>query len=193
MDTGMPFNRPRVTNRRSPYAKRSSSKVNVGPAKTLSFVASSLDDEVDLNAGPQRQRGHRDRRAGGKGLGEMLGVDAIHRAEVTHVREIHAGARNMIETPAGRLENRREIPEDALRLGHNTPLDHLASGRVLADLTAEVEETTDFDRLGKRAARRREFGRGNCGLAHGKLLLILGERVRIVEPEVAHASDASMP
>src|SRR5256885_4117950 len=44
---------------------------------------------------------------------------------------------------------------------------HLASGRVLADLTAEVEETTDFDRLGKRADRRREFGRGNCGLAHG--------------------------
>src|SRR5580698_3890434 len=104
-------------------------------------VASSLDDEVDLNAGPQRQRGHRDRRAGGKWLTEMLGVDAIHRAEVTHVREIHAGARNVIETLAGRLENRRQIPEDALCLGHNTPLDHLASGRVLANLTAEVEET----------------------------------------------------
>jgi hypothetical protein len=44
----------------------------------------------------------------------------------------------------------------------------------LADLTAEIEETTDFDRLGKRADRRREFGRGNCGLAHGKLLWILG-------------------
>jgi len=28
----------------------------------------------------------------------------------------------------------------------------------LADLTAEVEETTDFDRLGKRADRRRKFG-----------------------------------
>ena len=51
---------------------------------------------------------------------------------------------------------------------------NLASGRVLADLTAEVEETSDFDRLGKRADRRREFGRGNCGLAHGKLLWILG-------------------
>ncbi len=77
----------------------------------------------------------------------MLGVDAIHRAEVTHAREIYAGARNVIETPACRLENRREIPEDALCLGHNTPLDHLASGRVLADLTAEVEETTDFDEV----------------------------------------------
>jgi hypothetical protein len=42
----------------------------------------------------------------------------------------------------------------------------------LADLTAEIEETTDFDRLGKRADRRREFGRGNCGLAHGKLLWV---------------------
>src|ERR1700689_4132872 len=99
----------------------------------------------------------------------MLGVDAIHRAEVTHVREIHAGARNLIETLAGRLENRREIPKDALRLGHNTPLDHLASGWVLADLTAEVEEPTDFDRLGKRAGRRRKFRRGDCGLAHVKL------------------------
>src|SRR6202051_3346098 len=97
----------------------------------------------------------------------MLCVDAIHRAEVTHAREIHAGARNVIETLSGRLENRREIPKDALCLGHNTPLDHLASGRVLADLTAEVEESTDFDRLGKRADRRRELGRGNCGLAHG--------------------------
>src|SRR5215468_7024489 len=109
-------------------------------------LASSLDDEVDLNAGPERQRGDPDRRAGRKGLGEMLGVDAIHRAEVTHVREIHAGARNVIETLAGRLENRREIAKDALRLGHNTPLDHLASGRVLGDLSAEEEETIDFDR-----------------------------------------------
>src|SRR5882724_4404996 len=108
----------------------------------------------------------------------MLCVDAIHRAEVTHAREIHTSARNVIESPSGRLENRREILEDALCLGHNPPLDHLTSGRVLADLAAEVEETTDFDRLGKRADRRREFGRGNCGLAHfglahGNLLWIL--------------------
>ena len=53
----------------------------------------------------------------------------------------------------GRLQNRREVLEDALSLGHNTPLDHLASGRVLGDLPAEVEETTDFDCLGKRADR----------------------------------------
>src|SRR5216683_6548360 len=38
------------------------------------------------------------------------------------------------------------------------PLDHLTSGRVLADLTAEVEETADFDGLGKRADRRRKSG-----------------------------------
>src|ERR1700728_2795085 len=137
-------------------------------------VASSLDDEGDLNAGPKRERGHRDRRAGGKRLTEMLCVDAIHGAEVTHAREIHAGARDVIEIPADRLEDRREIPEDALCLGYNTPLDHLASCRVLADMTADVEETTDFDRLGKRADRRREFGRGNCGLAHGQLLWVLG-------------------
>src|SRR6267142_2721680 len=137
-------------------------------------VASSLDDEVDLNAGPKRQRGHRDHRTGGKGLTEMLGVNAIQRHVITHAREIHTGARNVIESPSGRLENRREILEDALCLGHNAPLDYLTSGRVLADLTAEVEETADFDRLGKRADRRREFGRGNCGLAHGKLLWIPG-------------------
>src|SRR6476659_4587729 len=122
------------------------------------FVASSLDDEVDLNAGPKRQRGHPDRRAGGKGLTEMLCVDAIHRHEVTHAREIHTGARDIIETLARCLENRREIPKDALCLGHYTPLDHLARGWVLADLSAEVEETTDFDRVGKRAGRRRELG-----------------------------------
>src|SRR5262249_14040241 len=100
----------------------------------------------------------------------MLCVDPIHRGKVADVREIHAGARDIIETPAGRLENRGEIPKDTLCLGHNTPLDHLASGRVLADLTTEVEETADFDGLGKWADRWREFGRGNCGLAHGKLL-----------------------
>src|SRR5579863_8446131 len=152
--------------------------------------ASSLYYEVDLNAGPKRQRRHRDRRAGGKGLTEMLGVDAIHRAEVTHAREIHAGARNVIETPAGRLENRREIPKDTLCLGHNTPLDHLASGRVLADLTAQIDETARFNGLGKRADRRRKFGRGNCGLAHGKLLWSVGSMIRTVEPEVARASKA---
>jgi hypothetical protein len=51
----------------------------------------------------------------------MLCVDAIHRAEVTHVREIHSGARNVIEILARRLEKRGEIPKDALCLGHNTP------------------------------------------------------------------------
>src|SRR5437764_8623540 len=90
-------------------------------ARGTPAVASSLDDEVDLNAGPKRQRGHRDRRAGGKGRTEILCVDAIQRHEVTHAREIHTGARDIIETLAGRLENRREISEDALCLGHNTP------------------------------------------------------------------------
>src|SRR5512140_932323 len=100
----------------------------------------------------------------------MFCVDAIHRGEITHVREKDTGAHDIVETLAGRLENRREILEDALRFGHNTPLDHLASGWVLADLTAEVEETTDFDRLRKWADRRREFRRGNRSLAHSKLL-----------------------
>ena len=66
-------------------------------------VASSLNDEVDLNAGPKRQRCHANRRARGKGLTEVLCVDVIHRAEVTHVREIHSGARNVIETLARRV------------------------------------------------------------------------------------------
>src|SRR5258708_32679255 len=92
-------------------------------------VASSLDDEVDLNAGPKRQRGHRDHCTGGKGLTEMLGVNAIQRHVVTHAREINPGAHNVIETLSGRLENRREILEDALRLGPNAPLDYLASDR----------------------------------------------------------------
>src|SRR6266404_8717940 len=109
-------------------------------------VASSLDDEVDLNAGPKRQSGHRDRRAGGKGLTEMLGVNAIQRHVVAHACEINTGAHDIIETLAGRLENRREILEDALRLGRNTSCHQLARRRILADLTAEVEKTTNFDR-----------------------------------------------
>src|SRR5947209_9528271 len=54
-------------------------------------------------------------------------------------------------------------------LFRSASFDHLASGRVLADLATEVEEPADFDCLGKRADRWREFGRGHCGLAHGKL------------------------
>src|SRR5579859_4115527 len=105
-------------------------------------VASTLDDEVDLNAGPKRQRGHPDRRAGGKGLTEILCVDAIHRDKVTHAREKHTGAHDIIETLAGRFEYRREVLEDALRLGHNAPLDHFASDGVLGDLSVKEEETT---------------------------------------------------
>src|ERR1700751_3583926 len=104
----------------------------------------------------------------------MFCVDAIHRGEITHVREKDTGAHNIVETLAGRLENRREILEDALRLGYNPPLAHLARGRVLGNLSAEVEETTDFDRLGKRADWRREFRIGSCCFAHSKLLWILG-------------------
>ena len=139
-----------------------------------------LDDEVDLNAGPQRQRGHRDRRAGGKGLGEMLGVDAIHRAEVTHVREIHAGARNVIETLAGRLENRREIPEDALCLGHNTPLDH--RGGTLSDYPLLICELLRRDQLRTTQQAKRR------GLLYG-LGKALGIRVaRHVGSPVGHYS-----
>ena len=57
----------------------------------------------------------------------------------------------------------------------------------MGDLSAEEKETIDFDCLGKRADRRREFRRGNCGLAHSKLLRILGYLVRMMEPEVASA------
>src|ERR1700732_2927454 len=153
-------------------------------------VASSLDDEVDLNAGPKRQRGHRDRRAGGKGLTEILCVDAIHRGEVIHAHEKHTGLHDIIETLAGRLENRREVLEYAIRLGHNAPLDQFAGGRVLGDQSAEEDETIDFDRLGKRADQRGELRRSNCGLNDGKLLWILGQMVRTVEPEVARASKA---
>ena len=62
-----------------------------------------LDDEIDLDAGPKRQRGGPDRRAGGKGLTEILCVDAIHRGEVTHAREKHTGPHDIIETLAGRV------------------------------------------------------------------------------------------
>src|SRR5947199_10305214 len=96
----------------------------------------------------------------------MLCIDPIHRSEVTYAREKHPGAHNIIESLAGRLQNRRYVLEDALRLGHNAPLDHLASGRVLGDLSAEEEEAIDFDCLGKWADRRSNFRRGNCGLAH---------------------------
>src|SRR5215510_6262563 len=104
----------------------------------------------------------------------MLGVNAIERHEVTHAREKHTDAHDIIKTLAGRLENRREILEDALRLGRNTSRHQLARRRVLTDLTAEIDETIDFDRLGKRTDRRRELGRCNCDLAHGRLLWILG-------------------
>src|SRR5438105_14255615 len=137
-------------------------------------AASSLDDEIDLNAGPKRQGGHPDHRTGRKGLTEMLGVNAIQRHVITHVRKIRTSAHDIIETLAGRLENRREILEDALCLGSDASCDQLARRRVLTDMTAEIDETIDFDRLAKRADRRREFGRGNCDLAHGKLLWILG-------------------
>src|SRR6185312_1315993 len=86
------------------------------PAIGPPCVASSLDDEVDLDAGPKRQLGGPNRGAGGKGLTEILGVDAIHRGEVAHAREKHAGLHDIVEIPAGRLENRGEILEDALRL-----------------------------------------------------------------------------
>src|SRR5262252_9786223 len=129
----------------------------------------SLDDEIYLNAGPKRQGGHPDHRTGGKRLTEMLGVNAIQRHVIAHVRKIHTSAYDIIETLAGPLENRREILEDAVRLGRNTSRHQLARRRILADLTAEIDVTAGVNGLGKRADRRRELRRGNCGLAHEKL------------------------
>src|SRR5258708_18609395 len=117
-------------------------------------LASSLDDEVDLNAGPKWQRGHGDHRTDGKGLTEMLGVNAIQRHVITDAREIHTSAHDIIETLAGRLKNLREILKDALRLGRNTSRHQLARRGVLTDLTAEIDETTDSNLLGIRADLR---------------------------------------
>src|SRR5262249_47720125 len=103
----------------------------------------------------------------GKGWTEMLCVNAIHRRVITHIREIHASAHDIIETLAGGLEKRRKILEDALRLGRDASRQQLSSFRVLTDLTAEIVETIYFDCLGKGADRGGEFGRGNGDLVHG--------------------------
>src|SRR5262249_16726630 len=97
----------------------------------------------------------------------MSCVDAIHRGEITHVREEDTGAHDIVETLAGRLDNRREILENALRFGHDAPLDHLSSGRVLGHLSAEEEEPIDPDCLREWTDRRRQLRRCNCCLAHG--------------------------
>jgi hypothetical protein len=74
------------------------------------------------------------------------------------------------------------------------PLDHLASGRVLGDLSAEIEETTDFDRLGRRTDRRREFRRSNCGLAHGtRMARLAGMEHMPQETDVCRKSDMRRP
>src|SRR5512146_2971732 len=101
-------------------------------------ASSSLHDEVDLNAGTERQGGNTDRRTGGEGLTEMLRVNAIQHRVVTDTREKHTGAHDIIETLAGRLENRREILKDAFRLGRNTARHQLARRRVLTDVTADI-------------------------------------------------------
>src|SRR5690349_1162127 len=117
---------------------------------SASVPPSSLDDEVDLNAGPKRKRGHRDHCTSGKWLAEMLAVNAIQCRVITDAREIHTSAHDLVETLAGSLKNCREILEDALGLGRNTSRHQLSRRRVLTDLTAEIDQTTDFDRLGKR-------------------------------------------
>src|SRR5262249_37433082 len=53
------------------------------------------------------------------------------------------------------------------------------------------DETAGVNGLGKRTHRRREFRRRNCGLAHGKLLRIVGSMVRTVEREVARAKSTN--
>src|SRR5581483_351491 len=129
---------------------------------------------------------------------EVLRVDAVHRDVVAHAREKHADAHDIVETLAGRFENRREILEDAVRLGGNTSRHQLARRRILADLTAEIDETAGVNGLGKRAHRRRECRRGNCGLAHGELLWTVGSfpvRARTVARSIIDFGPlrASMP
>src|SRR4051794_32803771 len=124
-------------------------------------VASSLDHEVDLDAGPKRQGGDPDHRTGGKGLTEMLRVNAIQRCVIAHVRKIHSSAHDIIETLAARLKTRRYILEDAVRLGRNPSRHQLARRRVLADLTAEIDEAAGVNGLGKWPHWRREFRQGN--------------------------------
>src|SRR5262249_52993042 len=97
-------------------------------------VASSLDEEIDLNAGPKWQGGHPNRRRGGKGWHKMLGENAVQRRVTPHIRKIPTSAHDIIEPLAGRLENRREILEDALRLGGDASRHQLARRWVLTDL-----------------------------------------------------------
>src|SRR6185312_9260133 len=138
-----------------------------GPAwKLRPARRSSFHDQVDFHASSQRQAGDRDRRAGGEWLGEMPGVDAIECSEVAHVGEEYSGADDVIEAPPRGLEDCREIPEDALRLGHDTAFDELPRGRVLPGLATHVEEAIDPDRCGVRAHWRGKLRGADCCLDH---------------------------
>ena len=104
-------------------------------------------DRVDLHGDPFWQCGHLD--AGPRGLqtGEIGPVDTVYRLEVVEVRQKDGRSHDVVERPAGRGEDRTEVPHDLLGLSLYSALDDFASCRQ-RDLTTQEEQLVYLDSLG---------------------------------------------
>jgi hypothetical protein len=86
---------------------------------------SEMGDDLDLDAGALRQRGHLDGRAGGEIGGEVLGIHLVHPGEVRQVRQEHRALDDIGEGQPLVIEDGLDVLQDAVGLRLDVPGDEV--------------------------------------------------------------------
>ena len=70
----------------------------------------------------------------------MTAVDLVHRGEVAHVREEHGRAHHVLESDAGRTQQRAEVLHHLLGLGSDVAVDERTACGIERNLTRHEKQ-----------------------------------------------------
>jgi len=136
----------------------------------LRSFRSSRGNDIDFEAGAERQGGYCDRRARGIRRRELPGIDPVDHSVVADIGQEDPNLHDISEALSRRFENGANILEYLFGLGGHATRDEFARCRVLPYLTTQIDETVALNGLRKRPNRRRELGRDDGGLCHDSFL-----------------------
>jgi len=135
-------------------------------------------DSVDFDARVSRQARCLDRRSGRVGFDEKRPIDVVHRREIVHVGKKHRRAHYIRVRQSAAFEERADVFQDALGLGLDVAVDHVAGGRVERNLPGNEEK-----RVGSERRRVRADGlwraRGRNRLFHAAFTTLLDRKQRV--------------
>src|SRR5918999_2890072 len=144
-------------------------------ARAASMSVRDGKDRVDLDVGPERERGDADRAARRRRVAEVAGVGGVDVLERRDVGHVDAAAHGVVaERRAGGGCDDGQVVEAAPRLGADVALDQAAGVGVDRRLARQEDQPAGLDGVGVRTGGLGGPGRADrfAMMGHGKALYV---------------------